>query len=81
MIDPGLLNARQMRGAAPKSCVCATSRLAPTHVSALSALPGVLERSKVAFGSRHPGNLGSYRQCTTVFAHRLTAAWWRSRIA
>jgi hypothetical protein len=23
-----------------------------------SALPGVLERSKVAFGSRHPGNLG-----------------------
>jgi hypothetical protein len=26
--------------------------------SALSALPGVLERSKVAFGSRHPGNLG-----------------------
>ena len=47
-----------MRGAAPKSCVCATSRLAPTHVPALSALPGVLERSKVAFGSRHPGNLG-----------------------
>ena len=32
-----------------------TSRLAPTHVPALSALPGVLERSKVAFGSRHPG--------------------------
>jgi len=32
--------------------------LAPTHVPALSALPGVLERGKVAFGSRHPGNLG-----------------------
>jgi hypothetical protein len=28
------------------------------HVPALSALPGVLERSKVAFGSQHPGNLG-----------------------
>jgi hypothetical protein len=53
-----LLNARQMRGAAPKSCACATSRLAPTDVPDLSALPGVLERSKVAFGSRHPGNLG-----------------------
>ena len=53
-----LLTTRQMRGAAPKSCVCATSRLAPTHVPALSALPGVLERSKVAFGSRHPGNPG-----------------------
>jgi hypothetical protein len=25
-----------------------------------SALPGVLERSKVAFGSRHPGNLGLF---------------------
>jgi hypothetical protein len=47
-----------MRRAAPKSCVCATSQLAPTHVPALSALPGVLERSKVAFGSRQPGNLG-----------------------
>jgi Predicted nucleotide-binding protein containing TIR-like domain len=47
-----------MRRAAPKSYVCATSRLAPTHVPALSALPGVLEWSKVAFGSRHPGNLG-----------------------
>jgi hypothetical protein len=50
----------KMRGAAPKSCVCATSRLAPTHVPALSGLPGVLERSKVAFGSRHPGNLGNH---------------------
>ena len=56
MIDPGTANARQMRGTAPKSCVCATSRLAPTHVPTLSALPGVVERSKVAFGSRHPGN-------------------------
>jgi hypothetical protein len=44
-----------MRGAAPKSCVCATSRLAPTHVPALSALPGVLERSKVAFGKPASG--------------------------
>ena len=49
-----------MRAAAPISCVCATSRLAPTHVPALSALPGVLKRSKVAFGSQHPGNLGRY---------------------
>ena len=57
-IDRELLTTRQMRGAAPRSCVCATSRLAPTHVPALSALPGVLEWSTVAFGSRHPGNLG-----------------------
>ena len=59
-----------MRGAAPKSCVCATSRLAPTHVPALSALPGVLERSKVAFGSRHPGNSRLNSMSPTIAAER-----------
>jgi hypothetical protein len=58
MIDPGTAQRSPNAGRSPESCVCATSRLAPTHVPALSALPGVLERSKVAFGSRHPGNLG-----------------------
>jgi hypothetical protein len=47
----------QMRGAAPKSGVCATSQLARTPRPALSALPCVLELSKIAFGRRHPGNL------------------------
>jgi hypothetical protein len=58
MIDPGTAQRSLSAGRRPKSCVCATSRLAPTHVPALSALPGVLERGKVAFGSRHPGNFG-----------------------
>ena len=36
---------------------------------ALSALPGLLEWSKVAFGSRHPGNLGSALTCFPAGQH------------
>jgi hypothetical protein len=59
MIDPGTAQrSPKMRGAAPKKLCLRHLAARAIHVPALSALSGVLERSKVAFGSRHPGNLG-----------------------
>jgi hypothetical protein len=46
------------RGRSPEKLCLRHLAARANHVPAFSALPGVLERSKVAFGSRHPGNLG-----------------------
>jgi hypothetical protein len=56
MINAGTAQRSPNAGRSPEKLCLRHLAARAIHVPALSALPGVLERSKVAFGRRHPGN-------------------------
>jgi hypothetical protein len=57
MIDPGTAQRSPNAGRSREKLRLRHVAAPANPRSGLSALPGVLERSKIAFGRRHPGNL------------------------